>query len=260
MTQKYAAPALEKGLDILEHLAAQNGPTSQKQIAGALQRTPSEIFRMLNTLVERGFVIKGEDERYSLSLRMFSLSQRLPPLERLLAFAEPKMNELVNECWQSCHIGIEDAGNIVILASAPSPGNWALSLRPGAVIGLTNTSTGRTLAAFRTEEQARQLFQTRTLAVGEPKGDLSAFLSRMAIIRSDGEEITPSDTTEGVTNMAFPVFDHSGRAIAVVNCPYLKRLDGLEVPSKDTVADKFRQFAAALTAYYGGYAPEKLAP
>ena len=70
----YSTPALDKGIDILEYLTVQNRPVSQKTIAQALERTPSEIFRMLMTLVERGYVLKSDDERYTLTLRMFSSS------------------------------------------------------------------------------------------------------------------------------------------------------------------------------------------
>ena len=53
---RYAAPALDKGLDILEALAAQPGGLTQAEIAAALQRSVGEIFRMLETLLRRGDV------------------------------------------------------------------------------------------------------------------------------------------------------------------------------------------------------------
>lgn len=248
----YSTPALDKGIDILEYLTVQNRPVSQKTIAQALERTPSEIFRMLMTLVKRGYVLKNDDERYTLTLRMFSMSRELPPLERLLSFAQPLMRELVQKSWQSCHIGIEDAGNIVIIDSAPSPGNWALSLRPGSVIGLTNTSTGRVLAAFRKADEAQKLFRRHQPAIGEPPCTEKHFMNRLKPIQDKGEEITSSDTTQGVINMAFPVFDNRHKAIAVVNCPFLHRIDSFDVPDQSEVAVFFRNFAAKLTEYYGG--------
>ena len=54
--EKYRAPALDKGLDILELLAATEESLSQAEIAKALDRSPNEIYRMLDRLVRRGFV------------------------------------------------------------------------------------------------------------------------------------------------------------------------------------------------------------
>ncbi len=249
---RYNAPALEKGIDIIEFLSERSKPVSQKEVATALERTPSEIFRMLMTLVRRGYVRRDDDDRYTLTLRMFSLSQKHPPMDRLISAAIPEMHTLVQECWQSCHIAVEVADTIVIAASLPSPGNWGLMLRPGAVVGLTNASSGRVLAAFRSEAEAIKLLEAHRPAVGEVHMDRQEFLDRLEKIREAGEEIVPSDTTAGVTNMAFPVFDHTGRATAVVNCPYLKRLDDFDVPPMDVVAGRYRAFAQRLTEFYGG--------
>jgi DNA-binding Lrp family transcriptional regulator len=49
----YAAPALEKGLDILEMLCRSDTPLSQKEIAKRLGRSVSEIYRMVSCLLER---------------------------------------------------------------------------------------------------------------------------------------------------------------------------------------------------------------
>ena len=44
-SDKYRAPALDKGLDILELLATQETGISRSEIAKSLDRSPSEIFR-----------------------------------------------------------------------------------------------------------------------------------------------------------------------------------------------------------------------
>ncbi|MGH9454797.1 MAG: helix-turn-helix domain-containing protein, partial [Terriglobia bacterium] len=52
----YRAPALEKGLDILEALAAARVPQSLSEMARLLKRSASELFRMLNLLERRGYI------------------------------------------------------------------------------------------------------------------------------------------------------------------------------------------------------------
>jgi hypothetical protein len=49
-SEKYAAPALDKGLDILEVLADAAQGMTLNGIAKVLNRTTSEIFRMVVTL------------------------------------------------------------------------------------------------------------------------------------------------------------------------------------------------------------------
>ena len=46
--KNYSAPALEKGLDIIELLSDTKSGLSQAEIAKKLNRTVNEIYRMLN--------------------------------------------------------------------------------------------------------------------------------------------------------------------------------------------------------------------
>jgi len=52
------APALEKGLDLLEALAGASRGLSQKQLAERVGRSVGEIFRMLVALERRGYVAR----------------------------------------------------------------------------------------------------------------------------------------------------------------------------------------------------------
>ena len=254
--EKYRAPALEKGLDIVELLAEHGNGLSQSDIAGALNRSQSEIYRMLTTLVRRGYVVRtAEADRYVLSLKTFVLSQRHPPVSRLLELAAPRMRALARRAWQSCHLGMESNGDIVVVASAESPGNWGLALRVGTVIGLGNTGTGRVLAAFCDRRDFQDLVDQHRLAAGEPPIDRDALSEHARRIRQLGYERMPSATAIGITNLSYPVFDNSRRAIAAVTCPFLERIDDLAVPALEEVHAMLQSLASELTTQFCGLSP-----
>ncbi len=92
--ERYRAPALDKGLDILELLASTDESFSQAEIAKALSRTPNEIYRMLDRLVHRGYVGRAAGDRYELSLKLFALSHQHAPMRRLVSQAIPVMRPL----------------------------------------------------------------------------------------------------------------------------------------------------------------------
>ena len=253
---KYRAPALEKGLDIIELLASQGDGLSQGEVAKALDRSQSEIYRMLSTLVQRGYVVRSASgDRYSLSLKMFSISQRHPPIGRVIEAALPRMRALTRKAWQSCHIGMESNGDIVVVASAESPGNWGLALRTGTVVGLWNTGTGRVLAAFRSPGEVDDLIAQHRRAIGEPELDRPQFEAHLKRIRNVGYENMPSATTVGVTNMSFPIFGPTNTVVAALSCPFLERVDDLVVPSRDEVIELFGDLARELTMLYTGEVP-----
>ena len=106
----YAAPALDKGLDILELLADSEGGLTMAEMAPCLGRSISEIFRMVVTLERRGWVTIEPGDRYRLSSRMFELAHRYPPLKNLSEAAMPTIQKLARQTQQSCHISIMQAG------------------------------------------------------------------------------------------------------------------------------------------------------
>ena len=81
---KYRAPALDKGLDILELLAGTEEGLSQAEIAKALDRSPNEIYRMLDRLVRRDYGRRTSADRYELTLKLFELAHASPPIRRLV--------------------------------------------------------------------------------------------------------------------------------------------------------------------------------
>ena len=113
--------ALETGLDILEALAASPAGYTLAELAQKIGRSVSEIFRMAVTLQRRGFVQVDDNDRYTLTLKMFELAHRQQPLKSLVSVALPLLRELANRARQSCHLAVYQAGRVVVIAQVDSP-------------------------------------------------------------------------------------------------------------------------------------------
>ena len=145
---QYVAPALDKGLDILEALTDAEHGLSMAEIAEQLQRSMSEIFRMVITLERRGWVTTDHGDRYHLSSRMFELAHRNRPVRTLVEAALPAMQAIVRQTLQSCHVSIADSGRVLVIAHVEAPGTVSLSVRTGSVVNLFTTASGQILLAF----------------------------------------------------------------------------------------------------------------
>ena len=143
---EYAAPALEKGLDILELLAEDAGGLSQSEIAEATGRSVGQIFRVLATLERRGYVSRDRQSGiYSFSMKTFDLAHRHPPLRGLIAIATPPMRELAERVRQSCNLSVLDAARVRVVAQVESPADFGYRVRVGAVFPVESTATGTVL-------------------------------------------------------------------------------------------------------------------
>ena len=83
--KNYSAPALDKGLDILELLAVSSTGLTQAEIAEHLNKSVNEIYRMLNTLKVRNYLeFDSSTDSYKLSYKLLNLSASFNPTKTLL--------------------------------------------------------------------------------------------------------------------------------------------------------------------------------
>jgi len=219
---RYRAPALEKGLDILELCAGHPEGLSQAEIARALERSVGEIFRMLNCLVERGYLtIQRPGDRYVLTLKLFELSHRHAPLARLLDAALPLMRALAEQIHQSCHLAVLHEGRGIVIAQADAPGEIGFAVRVGSVIQLATTASGRVLLAFQDEDDRRTL-------LSKSQAPLEGGAALLEKVKRRGHEEMESTRIRGVHDFSFPVFNHRGAAVAALTVPFIERLDRAE--------------------------------
>jgi DNA-binding IclR family transcriptional regulator len=233
---RYRAPALDKGLDILEHLAAIEDGQSQAEIAKALARSPNEIYRMLDRLVRRGYVLRDPSDRYALTLKLFALGHQHAPLRRLVSQATPILRRLARAAEQSFHLAVYERGRVVVVAQVDSPGYWGLAIRVGAQVDLLNTGSGHVLLAFQTLRERDHMLTERGLGEAAPvaTADLHA---RLDEVRTRGFEGMESQQTRGVVNLSAPVLGAGNSALAALTCPYLDRVDRTQSATRDAVTD-----------------------
>lgn len=221
--KKYTAPALEKGLDIVELLSEEEMGLSLTDIARALSRSVGEIFRMLAVLETRGYVAQDPASgRYLLTTFLFELAHKLPIIRRLTAIAGPRMRTLANEIAQSVHLGIITNNEVLVVGQVDSPSNNVMSVRLGAKIELWNASSGRVILAFLSPDEIRQMLVEVPLPPGVKQLDLEKDLLQ---IRKTGHEVRDSFVVRGVVNISAPVFDHSGGPVAALTVPHIARTD-----------------------------------
>lgn len=245
----YAAPALEKGLDILELLSRQEVGLTRRDIAEKLGRSVSEIFRVIEVLTRRGYLVKVEDS-YILGMMLFALAHEFPPMNRLLKEALPRMDALAKAAGQSCHMTVLNGFRQVVVAQVDPPAAMGFSVKIGAVLPLLKSASGRVLLAFQDKDEAERL-----MLMAEPDATPAERTAMRRIIAKVGEQgsaFMPSNQFDGMVAISCPVLDLRGRAIAALTVPYVKRLDEPWSASDKDVRTMLAETTGGLTAALGG--------
>jgi DNA-binding IclR family transcriptional regulator len=241
----YQAPALEKGLDIIELLAQSAAPLSRSDIAKNLGRSVGEIYRMLHQLVQRNYIAVVGDS-YVLTTKLFELSQYYPPTQRLLTEAIPVMQKLAGDVDQSCHLTVYSQGRQIVIAKVDVPSGMGFSVRVGSELDVLVSASGRVLLAFQDAE-------TRRLRVDESSGretgqDVTGLTATLDKIAERGFEASPSGQVRGLFAISYPILDLRGHALAALTVPYADRIDRADRSSLEEVEAILASAAQQLTS------------
>jgi DNA-binding IclR family transcriptional regulator len=246
--ERYRAPALDKGLDILELLAAQPQGMTRAEIVKEMDRSASEIYRMLERLVARQYVMRNPTgDRYALSLKLFALAHMHPPLSRLINQALPIMDDFARKAEQSCHMGVYDRGNVLIAAQINSPRGWSFSVQRGARVGLLDTASGHLLLAYSDEGSYRRMLAEHTPLDGEVPITEVALNQTLSGIRAQGYLERDSAQSFGVVDISYPILGPDNAALATLTCPYIRRIDRHIGPGQADVRELLGKAAQALS-------------
>lgn len=248
--RSYSAPALEKGLDILEMLCRSEQPLTQKEIAVKLGRSVGEIYRMVTCLVDRNYVTQVDDSSYTVTTKLFELSHINPPTHRLLFEALPIMQRLAKELDQSCHLTVYSQGKQVVLAKVDTPSGMGFSVRAGSELDVLISASGRVLLAFQ-DDETRKLRIEESLQRRPEQSDpqTGAILDT---IRTTGFESIPSVQVRGLYAVSYPILDTQGKAIAALTVPYSERIDQNQRKSIPAVTEALGHAARTLSQRVGG--------
>lgn len=223
-SRTYSAPALEKGIDILELLGTAPGGLTISEIAQRLGRSISEVFRVIIVMERRRWLHKDPgSDRYSVTWRVLDVAFRATPAQALTHVAAPVMHELAAATNQSCHLVVRGEGRGMVVQRQENIGPVGFGMRLGAVVDLVVSCSGHVLLAFAAEERREALVES----LPRPDGlTLARLRERLEIVRVQGHEMQPSARTAGVTDISYPVFGFDGHVAAALTIPYLVTIDG----------------------------------
>ncbi|NIT53266.1 MAG: IclR family transcriptional regulator [candidate division Zixibacteria bacterium] len=254
---RYSAPALEKGLDIIEYLSERDEGENLTSIASGIGRSNGEIFRMLSVLEQRGFVdrLPGSDH-FLLTDKLFRLGLNRPKKKNLMKLAIPAMEKFAKECQNACHLSVRTGNEMVVVTRVESPINVGISVRVGHRLPLAHAPSGRCITAFSRPDEIKAIVADVRKSEGAKKA--KEFQSAIEDIQRVGYSLMKDGFSVGITGLSAPVFDlDSQQCIAAMTSPVLHYVH-LNNTDLEKIASRLRHHADTVSRLYSnhGLAPE----
>jgi DNA-binding IclR family transcriptional regulator len=254
--KKYAAPALTKGIEIVELLATTPAGLTISQIAARLRRSMSEVFRIVVVMESHAWLRKDPDtDLYSATYHLLGLALRATPAQSLATVAAPLMEALSIATSQACHLVVRAGGRGLLIhreENASLQGGFAL--RAGAIVDLVTSCSGHVLLAFAAPHVEEEIRKQLPRPLAWPVKRLERALER---VRRRGYEMQPSARTAGVTDVGFPIFGFDGQVVAALTVPYLALLDGSAPTTVNQTRDLLAKAARAISSRLGAPEPPR---
>src|SRR5688572_20318666 len=220
----YSAPALEKGIDIIELLADTESGLTVSEISQRLKRRMSELVRIIIVMERRRWLQKDPGgSRYSVTYHVLQLAHRGTPAQTLSLAAAPVMHELAVRINQSCHLVVGSGTQGMVRLRQEKPmGHANLSVRLGATLALAASCSGQMLLAHMEAEERDSMLRSLPRSKVLSRAKLEKALEAM---RARGFEVQKSTITAGVTDISYPIRGFDGKVVAALTIPYLHVLD-----------------------------------
>ncbi|MBL4767670.1 MAG: helix-turn-helix domain-containing protein [Rhodobacteraceae bacterium] len=218
--QKYSAPALEKGLDILEFLSITDAAPSLSQLAAGIGRSKSEIFRMMIVLEERGYIRRRNGDQFVLTDQLSKIGIARSVNNKIAELARPILSELSESTKYSCHLSVFDNLEFLVVASATLPTSYGLSVQIGHRSQVMNSSGGACLIAFGSPQFQEIIWSHQTIKIHSEAG--RNFQENIVQCKRDLYIELPSPEARSIFELSTPILGPSSQnAIAILTIPYL---------------------------------------
>ncbi|ADU15049.1 IclR family transcriptional regulator [Asticcacaulis excentricus] len=241
----YSAPALEKGIEIIEFLAGQSDPLSIGEICAGVGRSKAEIYRMILTLEGKGYLRRDIAGRYTMTSRLFDFGMLYPPRQSLIETALPHMRALARDSEQSCHMTVLSREHIVAIARAESESMTAFGVKVGFRAPAATATSGRMIFGFLPLRDQLNWYHSMRGRIERPV--LRAFLDEAREAKDQGYLVRDSSYTLGIVDLAVPIFAaRANHAVAALIVPFMTHV--VCHMGKPQVLDRLRQTAQAISS------------
>lgn len=211
----------EMGMGILKALARLGGTASLTAVAAEVGESTAKVHRYLASLNQEGLVAQdAATQRYYLGHEAIQIGLAAMRQCDPVRLGESALVRLQEELGVTCFLAIMGNKGPTILRFEEPGLPVTINVRAGSVLPLLWSATGRVFVSFMDDAQVRQQIETE---LASATADRRASLHDEAPIehlrqatRTRRCAVVQDTLLRGISAVAAPIFDHTGRVSAVL--------------------------------------------
>lgn len=215
----YMIGSVDKALRLI-HMLRDHGEVRLRTAAEELGVAESTVHRLMAMLVFHGFARQDESRAYVPSFALGAGPARMSWTKALRDIAIPHLELASAETGETANLAVRVGTKIRFLWSCEGNKTLRIVSRTGVVMPARKAAGGRVMLASLPEDAIRRLYQgPGAEAQGEAivDSELEIFLRELRLHRRNGFATANEETEIGVSAIAVPIRDETGRVIAAMS-------------------------------------------
>ena len=208
---------LNTGLRLIEILASSSRPMGITEIAKKISIGKSNAHRILQALVEDGYVLKDDASRtYRASLKIWAVGHSVLMGLNVRTVAPSFMASLLATTRETIVLSVLDGIEVIYIDKLDSPEAVHIYAPVGQRAPAFCMATGKALLAYSDAVVVQASLDSVRNYPGRSMIDPVAFEKKLREIRASGYAVNPGEWREGAWGVAAPIFDATGVAVAAI--------------------------------------------
>lgn len=207
-----------RALAILEYLSKVRD-ANLETLAQQTNLPKTTTLRLLTILVESKYVVRDNNDRYFLSMKMFAVGSKALEHIDLIDISKPIARALSEATGETVHMGILDANQVLYVLKNESNYTIRMYSRIGRRCPLYCSAIGKCLLAGKEEDFLENYLQKEVLVSYTPKTIVTkeALVSELNKVRSQGYAVDNEEYEPQIVCAAAPIRDHEGKVVSAMS-------------------------------------------
>ena len=206
--------SVDKALLILRLLANKGREMKLTEISEELDINKSTLHGIISTLKHHGFIDQdGKTQKYRLGLYLIELGEIAAKSLDIINITSPIIEQVSHKLHETVHIASLDNYEVVYVNKRESNQSMRIFTSIGSRNPAYCTGVGKAIMAFQEEERINELIPEK-LEKFTPNtiNDRQEFINGLKRIKENGYAFDNEEFSVGLTCVAAPIFDSTGKA------------------------------------------------
>ena len=215
MTDERGVQSIDRALDIIEVLAVEESGLGVTEIASRVGLHKSTAYRIIETLYNRGYLNKTQDNNYKIGLKLIeAVSCYINSLE-LETQARPYVAQITAELGLTSHLGVLEGDKVVYIEKMDVFSSVRMYSQIGLRMHAYCSSLGKCMLSGYSRKELGEIMKDCSFIKFTP--NTISNIEELHKVRKQGWAMDDEEYEIGHRCIGAPIYDYRGEIIAAIS-------------------------------------------